>query len=679
MNLGSIVTAPSGHHALLQGIDYHLLANSSSTSLVVLAWFSRSDAASKTSDLWRADLIRLPRSEFESGIEAGSIIARNNDRAYPPWLHQLESLDPEALEGLRVSRKQSYRDYASNRYQHIAGLVDRRDDFFSAENMDAELARYAVACKPQQRTARVRLWLCAYLAFGEYLYALSPSFRGNGAWDRTRLADPNKKLGRPNRRNGTNSGYSAIPLIQRIVDSYLKRAELGKPMRAIYADAMTRDFGCKTTSSGDHIYQPNGEPFPSSDQFSYHVKKQLGLATVQREKYGDARYRNKWARDKGKFSAATGNVMETVEADANYLRERPRQLLSDKPGDPLATCRLICQATGYAAGVGFSYGAEREEAYKAALFFSAAPKALLSRLFGLEITDDDFPCSGIPRKWITDRGSGYNAVGEMHANDAPAIRDMSPSWMGQSKASSESSHPRHTKLEGAPVYIQSDLTVFELAKREILRAAADNRKKDCAARLTPEMIAARVPANPNGMVRYLANRGRVDTVTIPLERAIRCFLNQVWFTLDATGLWFYELRYASEQFDSCRLAERPRGTQQIRVPGYVAPMSVRLAWVECEGQLIEVSAQLPIRDDPQQLYLSVNELAELDLKRKELEAAQRAAKTAADIAARDRFNEATGKHWDAGTLKSGRPPARGAGRGRADVVPTQSKQQHARR
>ena len=677
MNLGAIITAPNGYHALVRGINYYLMANPAPISMVVLAWFTSNDCELKTSERWRADWIRLDRAEFESGVDAGLITAQNNDHAYPPWLPQLEGLDPDALEELRVSKKQSYRDYATHRYQQIACLVDRSDEFFAADNIDVELARHAATCKRRQRVARLRLWLCAYFAFGQDLYALSPAFRGNGTWDRTKLVDPSKKLGRPNHRNGTNSGYSAVPLAPLIVASYLRHAKLGKSLGAIYADAMVIDFRCKRTPSGDDYYQPDGKPFPTFNQFSYHATKQLGLANIQRQKYGDARYRNKLARNKGKFSEATGNVLETVEADVSYLRERPRKLLSNEPGAPFATCRLVCTTTGYTSGVGFSYGAERAEAYKAALFFAVAPKPLLSRLFGVDITDDDFPCSGMPRKYITDRGPGFRAVAEVHADDTPSIRDMSPSWMGQSKASVESSHPRHPKVDGAPTFTQSAHTVFELAKREIIRAAADNRRKDCIKRLTTEMIAAHVPANPNGMVRYLADRCRVDTVTMPIDRAIRTFLNEVWFTLDAGGLWLYGLRYTSDEFVSCQLANRPRNKQQIPVSGYVAPMSVRFAWIECEGKLIEVGAELPIRDDPQQLYMSLYDLMELNLERKKLERAQRAARTVADIAARDRFTDATGKHWDDGTLKSGRPPARSKRKNAGDAVPTQSTQQRA--
>lgn len=675
MNIGSIVTAPAGYRAMSKNVDYYLVANQACTSTVVLVWFCCDDARATAGERWRADLLRLPRAEFEAGLESGAINVRENDRSYPPWLSELEGLDPSALEELRVSRIKSYRDYASNRYQQIAGLVQRIEDLLAAQSIDAELAHHAATCMPRQRTARVRLWLCAYLTFGQDLYALSPAFRGNGAWDRSKMVDPNKKLGRPNRKNGPESGYSAVPLAGMIEASYLKHAVLGKHFCDIYVDAIVEDFGCKRTPDNRGFYQPDGKPFPSLNEFDYHVSKRLGRPTVQRQKYGDARYRNKFCRSKGKFSEATGNVMESIEADANYLRELPRQLLSDKPGEPLATCRLNCDTTGYTPGVGFSYRAERRETYEAALFFAVAPNELLSRLYGVEITDNDFPCKGLPRKYITDRGPGNRAVEGMSPEDMPPIRDISPSWMGQSKAPVEASHPRYTKVDGAPTFTQSDHTVFELVKREILRAAADNRAKNCSARLTPEMITARIPANPIGMVRYLADRGRVDAVSMPLDRAVRAFLKQVEFRLDASGLWLEGLRYASDEFNSCELPRLLRGKQQLRIKGYVAPVSVRLAWVECKGRLIEVSAQATIRDDPKQLFLSLPELVELNIARKDLVSEQRATRIAAKVGARDRFTESTGKHWSDGQLKSGRPTARGSRGG--DVVPTQPTRRQA--
>lgn len=677
MNIGSLILAPNGYSALLRDIEYHLIANPSSASLVTLAWFARDANIAKVSDCWYAGLQRIDRADFEAGIRDGALRAKANDRGYPPWLTELEGLDPDAVEELRHSRKHSYRDYATSRFNHIAGLVEQGDHLFTSNHLDHELAEHAAACTPRQRTARVRLWLSAYLSFGHNLFALSPAYGQNGRWDRTQMKDPTKKLGRPNRRNGTESGYSAIPLVPQILAAYQKHAKLGKPLREIYIDALVYSFGCKAEPGGATFYQPDGKPFPSLDQFEYHATKALGREVIQRQKYGDPRYRNKLARSRGKFSQATSNVLETLEADVNYLRERPTRLLSKEPGDPLATCRMVCLTTGYTSGVGFSYGAERSEAYTSAWFFSAAPKSLLGRMFGIDITDDDFPCTGAPLKYTYDRGAGCGTTHAMGADDAPPILNMAPSWMGQSKASVESTHPRHAKVDGQPTYTQSDLSVFQLAKREILRAAADNRSKDCSARLTPEMIAAHVPANPNGMVRYLAARGRVDTVSVPLDRLIRGCLRPIHFTLDSQGLWFFHVRYTSKEFDVCASIPRPHGSQRVLLDGYVAPLSVRLAWVEWRGRLIEVTAMLAIRDDEDQLFISLSDLMALDLARSELAAAQHKEKVVAKVVARDRFTDATGRQWDRGVVKSGKAPSRGAHRSASDPVPTQSAQRSA--
>lgn len=671
MQRGSLLTAPNGYQALVSGIDYYLIGNASSIARVALAWFTEDDGQDKSSDRWRADVVRIDRLAFEAGVEASLIVTKENDKAFPPWLSRLEGLDPDALEEFRVSKKKSYREYASGRYKHIATLVEREDEFFAEADIYKAFSAHAKVCIPRQHPARIRFWYCTYQAFGQDLYALSPSFPGVGTWDR-QMVDPSKKLGRPNLRNGVNSGYSAIPLVQRIHAAYLKYAQPGKAMTNIHADALSYEFGCKTRRDerGNVCYfHPEGAAFPTLSQFDYHVKQGFGPESIQKQKYGDTRYRSRIAPSKGKFSEATANLLESIEADAYYSKERPTRLLSNEPGLPLAICRIACVTSGYIVGIGFSYGGERAEAYRAAMFFAVAPKDLMARMFALDISDDDFPCTGMSPKYISDRGPGHNAVAAMAEDDKPPIRDLAPSWMGQSKATVESSHPRDIEQEGAPSYVQSDLNMFELARREIQRTGLDNQASDASARLTLEMIAAKTPANPNGIARYLINRGRVDAVSMRLDRAIRSFLRKVTFELDASGLWLHGLRYDSVTYRACGLDQLPRGRQRLPISGYLLPMTVRIAWIEHEGRLIEIEGQLPIRDDPRQLHLSLVELEQTSGELKELLKDQRENATGSKVEARNKFTEATGKQWDAGKHVAGRAPAR-AGSSRSEV-PTQ--------
>lgn len=672
MQRGSLLTAPTGYGTLISGIDYYLIANSNRLSHVALAWFTEAYRQGKSSDRWRADIVCLDRLAFETGLESGLIATKERDKAFPPWLSRIEGLDPDALEELRASKKKSYREYASDRYRHIATLVENEVGLFTEANLYKALSAHARACKPGQHPDRIRLWYCTYQAFGQDLYALSPAFPGLGTWDRNKVADPGKKLGRPNVKDGPNSGYSAIPLVPRIQAAYLKYAQPGRHMSDIYADALAYEFGCKTirnTNGNIRYFHPQNAAFPTLSQFTYHIKQGFGLESIQKQKYGDARYRSRIAPSKGKFSEATANLLESIEADAYYSKERPTRLLSSEPGLPLAICRIACVTSGYIAGIGFSYGGERAEAYRAAMFFAVAPKDLMARIYALDINDDDFPCTGMSPKYISDRGAGHNAVAVMADDDKPPIRDLAPSWMGQSKATVESSHPRDVEQDGAPSYVQSDLDMFELARREVQRAALDNQASDASARLTLEMIAAKTAANPNGVARYLISRGRVDAVSMRLDRAIRNFLTKATFDLDPSGLCLHGLRYDSDSYRASGLDQLPRGCQRLAVSGYVLPMTVRIAWIEHEGRLIEVEGQLPIRDDPRQLHLSLTELQQTSGELKELLKEQRENAVAAKLEARNKFMEATGKQWNAGKHVAGRAPAR-VGGSRSDV-PTQ--------
>ena len=272
----------------------------------------------------------------------------------------------------------------------------------------------------------------------------------------------------------------------------------------------------------------------------------------------------------------------------------------------------------------------------------------------------------MPPQPITDRGPGASGKVDANAEDKPPISGMAPSWSGQSKATVESSHPRDTNLEGAPSYVLSDLNVYDMIKREILRASSDNRTSDASKRLTPEMIAADTPANPNGVACYLRDRGRNDAIPMSLDRAIRAYLNPVTFQLDATGLYLHHWRFDSDAYRATGLDRRTGKNQRISVAGFVMPMSLRYAWIEYKGHLIEVGAMLPLRDDPTQLHASIYEVEENARKLRALKSEQAGNATAAAIEARVEFKEATGKEWEGGQLINKAAP-RKAGTRRDDA------------
>lgn len=669
MNKGSILIAPAGFRSLVSGTDYYLLGNCKFTQRVTLTFFTQVPGRGGAADRWQAGVITLDRDSFEASLASGLIEHKPSHAALPPWATAYEGVDPNQLESERKSSKRSYQSRVEARFNVIAPLVEREQELLASPNIIKEINAYARSLAPKQNPERVVLWYCTYQVFGQNIWSLMPAFASIGSWSRDQTADTAKKLGRPNLQHGRHSGHSAIPLRERIVQTYLARATLGRSMSSIYSDSMVYDFGCRTTrdSHGNLIiYHPDSKPFPTLNQYRYHAIKSLGLEGVQERKYGQARYRSRLAPSQGKFSEATANLLEAAEADCFNVRELPRQLLTGKPGLPLTVCRFVDVASGSIFGVGLSYGGERAEAYRLAKFFSVAPKTLVGRLFGIEISEDAFPVSGLPPRPITDRGPGSSMSVDEKAEDKPPVRELAPSWSGQSKATVESSHPRDVSLEGAPSYVLSDLNVYEMAKREILRAASDNRTSDASRRLTPEMIAAGTPANPNGIACYLRDRGRVDAIPMSLERAIRAYLSPITFQLDSSGLHLRHLRFDSEAYRATGLDRRPGKNQRISVEGFAMPLTLRYAWIDYKGRLIEVGAMLPLRDDPTQLYVSIYEVDENARMLRELKSEQAWNAAAAAIEARVAFTEATGKEWEGGQ-RIGRAAPPKAGVSRDDV------------
>jgi hypothetical protein len=317
-------------------------------------------------------------------------------------------------------------------------------------------------------------------------------------------------------------------------------------------------------------------------------------------------------------------------------------------------------------GVGWAHGAENAQAYRSMLFCAAVNKQRFAKLIGLEIGPNDFPCEGLPLSLVGDRGPGAGRKGGPSTRtDWMPDRGMTPSHTPQSKGSVESSHRREAQVSGPPSYVQSNLTAIELARREFLQAVADNKCSDASSRLTPDMVADNVPANPLAIFRWMQRRGRIDAYSIPFEEAVREFLQPVEFTLNADGLWFLSQRYDSDAFADTAIRRRTTKAQRVIIKGYVLPLCVRTTWIETAEGLIEVDAQLQLRDDESQLYRSLPELEVYSRKHKRLKAENRAQAPAARAAGAIAFEKQTGKAWDGGKRKSGKRPSRKSRRGHA--------------
>ncbi|WPC68012.1 hypothetical protein SBP18_05725 [Rhodoferax ferrireducens] len=444
-----------------------------------------------------------------------------------------------------------------------------------------------------------------------------------------------------------------------ILEGYSKRAGLGVRMTDIHVDTLVQDMGCKIEKKNDafKLYHPDNLPFPSYYQFRKAVLDSKGLRQVQVTLYGKERVKHSLPH-LGAFTERLANLLESLEVDAFRVGDRATSMYSDDPMSVLCVARGICATSGEVVGIGMSLGSETSEAYRAMLFSMAIPKSKLGQLFGLPITDQEWPPKELSLSPTSDRGPGSKDLATELEERFP-MREITPSNSGQSKALVESSQPKKTKTEGPKRFKLSHLDVMEMARREILRACSDNHTSNVSKRLTPDMIdhfgRLGLAATPHNLWNYMSDRMRSDGVSIPFDQAVRAFCRPVRLVVFNDGVWLGQRCYRSEELAASGLLERPRPGLSVEVSGYVLQMCVRTLWIENKGKIMELNAVLRLRDDVGQLMMTLDQLKDQMKALARIESITRESSQGAKAEYRRAFKEAVGKDWDAGEVKTGSP------------------------
>lgn len=667
---GVQLVAPDGFEQMEKGRVYHLLRSDGKRERVLLVYFiqrpmvgtKKAKRVKRWTPLPMPIVIGIRRAMFEQALVSGWIRKATVQTTLPPWLAPLEGRNlasPGTLPAQvkRVQPKRSHQDRIDTILHHLQPLLPRLDEILGAESPDKAINAHARACNPPQNESRMRVWFFTYVAFGFTRSALHYPVHKLGRWDR--LSKETQKLGRSSLRKGAQQGFRSDPgMIGKILQGYRRFAGLGVRMSSIYRDTMLKIFRCNSfTGENGYMYyvHPDGVPFPTCNQFTYRVIEHFGAEDVWKRMYGEARYRNRLAPSMGTFTEAVGNLMERVEADAYWVEEVARGYIDQTYLPGLCVVRLRCVTSGLIVGIGFSLGGELGEAYRAALFCAAIDKVLYCRLLGVEIRPEEWPSIGLPPCFITDRGPGGTSKGR--ARDLafqPPVIELAPSWMGQSKAIVESSHPRSIRVEGQPTFKPTSMTVTQLVVREVMRAVGDNKSKDVSSRLNNQAVIDRVQTTPIALWNYLDDRGRNDAISVPFDTAVRQFLPQVSLQLRADGVYLEEQRYDADDLRSSGLLDKVATSQTVEVLGFVYPMAVRQVWVDGSDALIEVSAILNIRDGEDQLYISIAELTQIAQLRREEGSLVRVHRHAVKADMARRCEEVTGHPFDSRTRKVGR-------------------------
>jgi hypothetical protein len=349
--------------------------------------------------------------------------------------------------------------------------------------------------------------------------------------------------------------------------------------------------------------------------------------------------------------------MERIEADAYYTKEIPKGYIEGTNLQPLSVVVSRDLLSGLKLGIGFSFGKEHSTAYRMMLFCMAVPKDYFCKLFGITYIPGEWANEGLPGHFGIDRGPGArkNLIEDL-SNRFP-IREIVPSWSGQSKATIESSHPRDVKTEGQPTFLKSDFTPVELAKREIMRLMRFNNTTDMEARLDPDSELAHVVPSPTGIWNHYDRLFRNDAQPMRIEEATRTFLTPMEFSLRDDGVWLDQRKFDSNELRTSGILDRMArsGETGIKINGYILDMCIRHIWVEVDNRILLLEAQLRMRGDEETLFMSLEELNQWNENRRKISSAFKVHQHAASSEYIRRFEEDTGKNWDSATHRAGKP------------------------
>lgn len=654
MRAGSRIIAPDGFLNLMQGTVYHFLVSDGRRNRVRLVEFM--DDGKQVS----CQLIQLPQVDFEEAVENGWLLEDGDGDPTPPWLDPLQGASIEFLESRRASTKESYEYKVNKRFAAISSLVARLDEVLASDDPDGVINADAKAQRPQQNAARMRLWFYSYLVFGRTKWALLPIFHRIGGWNRE---GPGRKtkLGRPSRK-GKKHGYRCDAVMQqKILKGFLAYRSPYKTQNKIYSEILIGEFGCvisKRSGAAAEFKHPTGNPFPSFAQFKYWIKKMISAKSLRIALKGQHRARAE-SGSEGSFADNLINVNQRVEFDGYYISEKLSGLTEESAVDSFCVVRAVCGLSGMVLGIGFSEGKETMAAYRMALYSMACDKVKYCEQFGVIITPDEWSSAGLSGGMVLDRGPAAGYEVEPEINWLKSV-EITPTFSGQSKATVESSHPRDKKTLEQPSYFHSTLNFVEMAKREILRVLTDNHTSDAGRRMDEEMILAGIRPTPHDIYNYWSMRGRDSSIGVPFDTAVRDFLEIRPAVIKTDGVYFYGRKYKSRALSDTGLFDQVARKGVIKTSAYVLTMCVRHIWVEVKGVLYQLDFVRPSRSPLDAADITLADLKEIDRIRKNNAADLREGLPAHSQLYYDRFEQDTGKRWDAGERKLGRPSKGGA-------------------
>jgi hypothetical protein len=669
---GTQLMAPEGFKNLRKDVIYYFLRSSPKTLQVsLLELRERPAVLRKFKSRTRPERLVTPeplpvlhilgREDFESAL-GKIIIPCDSQCLLPPWLADLEGKNLVTPTKRRRAPKRSHNDRIDRRLNVIAPLVEDVHRILDAPDPNLEINRHIRYEHPAVNPARARLWFYCFIAFGQERTALHFATSRIGTWDRT-TSEKTEKRGKPN-RNGKRHGHNVdSEMKKKIKKGYRAHYRLGKGLTAIYIDVVrSKLFGCVCceTKKGRYLIktlvQPDGLPFPSFEQFRYHVNKIFGLRNVQKELHGATASRSHLEPTVGSFSADVCNMLQRVESDAYNVKELPRGYIEGSTLPPLVTARSIDLATSEIVGVGFSQGSERSCAYSEAKFCMGADKVVFCRLHGLQIRATQWSTKGLPASEKTDRGPGVSNLAQGRGSNLRAgERSAPPSFAAQSKATIESSNPRTRHNNEPPSYIQSDLHTIELARKQLLEIIRFNDSRDVSGKVPPDLLGHLERPTPVALARLLSERGRSDGRQVPFDDLVRTYLRKCSAKLSRKGVEVAGRMYRSRDLTESGACATLTENQTIGIEAYYLGATTRHVWIDWRGWLVQLDVLYPLMMHESVLYMSFEEAMQCAQDQKVWRSEIRNHRISVAVETRNEEERQTGMPASSGTRRAGRP------------------------
>ena len=663
------VVAPSGYMSMRKGQPYVLLRNCRIAQMAVLVGFHDAQATQTTPTRW-AELIKVPRDRYEAGLVPqrhglnATIVPVTTKATLPPWLNNLEGVVFDAderwiereIDGRH--RRLSPQEEAEARLIAITPALLRIDEILLAEKPDYILNCIARSTTPRINELRFRTWFYCYVAFGYRVWALMPPRTQWGAWNRLDAKYSNSTVGRPPvQLEEMFTGRTSKEMIERMVNGFRKYVKRCDTLTQVWAMTIRKEFGAqiiRKPGEKPRIYHPDGAPIPSFDKFYYYVRKAIGIADYRRILSGDRAIAYKETPIKGSYSDDLESIGERAHYDSTHVKEYPKSYIGDYPLPALQTVYLTDGLGRQILGFGASLGAEDASSYKMALFCAAIDKSRFGEIIGYPIDVADWPGKGLPICIFSDRGAGAadeirRALAKWHISI-----EMSPSYDPRSNSASEAKNPRRKNKGGAPQHKASAHTVIELVRREVQRVITKNRSDDVSGVASDRAIVEGGVKSPNDLYHFLTSRHRTSVIDITFDEAVRAFLEPVLFKVIKNRLYFKGREYSSPSLFTSGMALNMQQTKRLQPKGYVLALFPRVAWLEFNGQLVEVSS----KEHGVDALPSLQELEFIEAERSRSFGEHQVERRLEIAAGQEEFKRETGKEWNSNVTRSGRPNVR---------------------